>query len=212
MVEVLKGVRVVEVAKADSLDTEVYVLECEGGLILIDVGFTPTCKDNIKAELDNMRKGWKDIKLILITHAHSDHIDNLVEVKELTGAEVMLGEGDIGSLKEQTGVEADMGLEDGDVIDACGGIEVIHVPGHSKGNLCFYLRRHRLIIAGDTIFGDRHRNLYAPPEKYCEDVELALKGIKKLLNYDFNKLLLSHGKSLMRGAKKRVEDLVAECA
>jgi len=137
MVEVLKGVRVVEVAKADGLDTEVYVLECEGGLILIDVGFTPTCKDNIKAELDDMRKGWEDIKLILITHAHGDHIDNLVEVKELTGAEVMLGEGDIDSLKEQTGVEADMGLEDGDVIDACGGIEVIHVPGHSKGNLCF---------------------------------------------------------------------------
>lgn len=212
MVEVLKGVRAVEVAKADGLDTEVYILECEGGLILIDVGFTPTCKDNIKAELDGMGRDWEDVKLILITHAHGDHIDNLGEVKELTGAEVMLGEGDIYSLKEQTGVDADMGLEDGDVIDACGGIEVIHVPGHSKGNLCFYLRRHRLIIAGDTIFGDQHRNLYAPPEKYCEDVELAAKGIKKLLNYDFNKLLLSHGKNLMRGAKKRVEDLVAECA
>jgi glyoxylase-like metal-dependent hydrolase (beta-lactamase superfamily II) len=212
MVEVLKGVRAVEVAKADGLDTEVYILECEGGLILIDVGFTPTCKDNIKAELDGMGRDWEDVKLTLITHAHGDHIDNLGEVKELTGAEVMLGEGDIDSLKEQTGVDADMGLEDGDVIDACGGIEVIHVPRHSKGNLCFYLRRHRLIIAGDTIFGDRHRNLYAPPEKYCEDVELAAKGIKKLLNYDFNKLLLSHGKNLMRGAKKRVEDLVAECA
>ena len=212
MVEVLKGVRTIEVAKADGLDTEVYILECEGGLILIDVGFTPTCKDNIKTELDGMERDWKDIKLILITHAHGDHIDNLGEVKKLTGAEVMLGEGDIDSLKEQTGIDADMGLEDGDVIDACGGIEVIHVPGHSKGNLSFYLRRNKLIIAGDTIFGDRHRNLYAPPEKYCEDVELAAKGIEKLLNYDFNKLFLSHGKSLLRGAKKRVRDLVVECS
>jgi glyoxylase-like metal-dependent hydrolase (beta-lactamase superfamily II) len=212
MVEVLKGVRTIEVAKADGLDTEVYILECEGGLILIDVGFTPTCKDNIKTELDSMGRDWKDIKLILITHAHGDHIDNLREVKKLTGAEVMLGEGDIDSFKEQTGVDADMGLEDGDVIDACGGIEVIHVPGHSKGNLSFYLRRYRLIIAGDTIFGDRHRNLYAPPEKYCEDVELAAKGVEKLLNYDFNKLFLSHGKSLLRGAKNRVRDLVVECS
>jgi len=210
MVEVLKGVRTVEVAKADGLDTEVYILECEGGLVLIDVGFTQKCKENIKAELDGMGNDWKDIKLILITHAHSDHIDNLSDVKGLTGAEVMLGEGDIESLKEQTGVDADMGLEDGDVIDACGGIEVIHVPGHSKGNLCFYLRKQRFIIAGDTIFGDQHGNLYAPPEKYCDNVESAAKGIEKLLNYDFNKLFLSHGKNLMRGAKRRVTELVVK--
>jgi len=212
MVEVLKGVRTIEVAKADGLDTEVYILDCEGGLILIDVGFTKKCKKNIKAELDGMGRDWRDIKLILITHAHGDHIDNLREVKELTGAEVMLGEGDIESLKEQTGVDADMGLEDSDVIDACGGIEVIHIPGHSKGNLCFYIRKHRLIIAGDTIFGDRHGNLYAPPEKYCDDVESATKGIGKLLDYDFNKILLSHGKNLMRSAKKRVMELVNECS
>lgn len=208
----MKGVRTVEVAKADGLDTEVYILDCEGGLILIDVGFTQKCKENIKAELDGMGRDWRDIKLVLITHAHGDHVDNLREVKELTGAEVMLGEGDIESLKEQTGVDADMDLEDGDVIDACGGIEVIHIPGHSKGNLCFYLRKYRLIIAGDTIFGDLHGNLYAPPEEYCDDVELATRGIGKLLDYDFNKILLSHGKNLMRSAKKRVMELVIKCS
>ena len=46
-----------------------------------------------------MRKKWEDIKLILITHAHGDHIENLPKVLDLTGGpEVMLGEGDVETL------------------------------------------------------------------------------------------------------------------
>ncbi len=208
MVEILEGVRAVELAPADGLETEAYILECEGGLILVDTGYTPRCMENIEAELEEMGKGWGDIKLILITHAHGDHIENLPEIRELTGAEVMIGEGDLPRLEERTGVRADMGLGDGDVIGACGGIQAIHVPGHSAGNLSFYLRRHGAIIAGDTIFGDEEGNLYAPPEEYCEDVDEATRGLRRLLDYDFDKLMLSHGKNLMRGAKGRVEDLV----
>jgi hydroxyacylglutathione hydrolase len=102
LVEVMKGLRVVEIAKADGLDTEVYVLECDGGLILVDVGFTPQCLGSIQAELDEMGKTWGDVEMIIITHAHGDHIDNLPRVRELTGAEVVVGEGDEGRLYEST--------------------------------------------------------------------------------------------------------------
>jgi len=52
----MRGLRAVEIAKADGLDTEVYILECYGGLILVDVGFTPRCQENIETELDEMGK------------------------------------------------------------------------------------------------------------------------------------------------------------
>jgi len=104
LVEVMKGLRVVDIAKVDGLDTEVYILVCDGGLILVDVGFTPQCQDSIQAELDEMGKTWGDIEMIIITHAHGDHIDNLPQVRELTGAEVVIGEGDEGRLYERTGV------------------------------------------------------------------------------------------------------------
>jgi glyoxylase-like metal-dependent hydrolase (beta-lactamase superfamily II) len=208
----MKGLRVVDVAKADGLDTEVYILVCDGGLILVDVGFTPQCLDSIQAELDEMVKTWGDIEMIIITHAHGDHVDNLPQVRELTGAEVVIGEGDEGRLYERTGVKADVVLGHGDFIGACGGVEIVHVPGHSEGNLCLYLRGYKAVIAGDTIFGDSDGNLEAPPEKYCEDVVEASKNLSILADYDFDALLLSHGKNIMAGAKEKVLKLIEACA
>jgi glyoxylase-like metal-dependent hydrolase (beta-lactamase superfamily II) len=209
MARISKRVRSIEIAKTDGLSTEVYILECEGGLILIDVGFTPLCVNNIKRELNEIGKTWEDIKLILITHAHGDHIENLPRVLELIGSpEVMLGTGDIDSLKEQTGVEADIGLDDGDIIGACGGIEIVGVPGHSDGNLSYYLRDEKMMIVGDTIFGDDVGNLYPPPEKYSKNAGLAAREIRRLLKYDFDCLLLSHGKNILKDAKGKVGILV----
>jgi glyoxylase-like metal-dependent hydrolase (beta-lactamase superfamily II) len=212
LVEVMKGLRTVEIAKADGLDTEVYVLECDGGLILVDVGFTPQCHGSIQAELDEMGKTWEDIEVIIITHAHGDHIENLPQVRGLTGAEVVIGEGDESKLFERTGVKADVVLGHGDLIGACGGVEIVHVPGHSDGNLCLYLRGYKAIIAGDTIFGDIEGNLEAPPEKYCEDAVEAWKNLGILADYDFDALLLSHGKNTMAGAKEKVLKLIEACA
>jgi len=212
LVEVMKGLRTVEIAKADGLDAEVYVLDCDGGLILVDVGFTPQCHESIQAELDEMGETWEDIKMIIITHAHGDHIDNLPQVRGLTGAEVVIGEGDEGRLYESTGVKADVVLGHGDLIGACGGVEIVHVPGHSDGNLCLYLRGYKTIIAGDTIFGDSEGNLEAPPEKYCEDVVEAWKNLSILADYDFDTLLLSHGRNTMTGAKEKVLKLIEACA
>jgi len=212
LVEVLPGLRRVRIADADGLDTEIYILECEGGLILVDAGFTPECHENIQSELEEMGKEWRDIKMIIITHAHGDHINNLPKVKKLTEAEVVIGKGDEDKLEERTGVSADVILDTGDVIGACGNIEIIRVPGHSEGNLSLYLHKYKAIIAGDTIFGDSEANLEAPPEKYCSDVEAAAKNLRILENYDFEVLLLSHGKNTMKGAKEKVMDLIEECS
>lgn len=210
--KVLEGLRTVQIEYADSLDTEVYILECEGGLILVDVGFTPLCHENIQTELDSMGKKWEDIKMIIITHAHGDHINNLKQVFELTNAVTVIGDGDEDALEKRTGVPAEIILGQGDIIGACGNIEIIHVPGHSPGNLCLYLPKYKAIIAGDTIFGDSEGTLEAPPEKYCNDADLAAKNLSILADYDFDALLLSHGKNTYEGAKEKVLKLIESCA
>ena len=209
--EILEGLHAVRIADADGLDTEVYLLDCEEGVILVDVGFTPQCLENISLELKNMGRKWGDVKMVIITHAHGDHILNLPQVKELTDAEVVVGLGDEERLLERTGVKADVALDTGDIIGAFGNIEVIRVPGHSRGNLSLLLHKHRALIAGDTIFGDQEGNLEAPPEKYCEDVGEATRNLSTLLNYDFDALLLSHGANILSGAKERVRALVEKC-
>ncbi|MFB0543802.1 MAG: MBL fold metallo-hydrolase [Candidatus Bathyarchaeia archaeon] len=206
MVEVLKGVHVIDITEGGGLGLECYLLNCDEGVVLIDTGMRPSAVEKIEAELKAVGKEWGDIKVCLITHKHGDHVRNLARVKELSGAEVMAHEGDAGDIEKSTGVEV-KGLKHGERLPYCGGIEVIHVPGHSEGNCCYYLPEKKVMIAGDTIFGDEEGNLSAPPERYCLDVEQATREIKRLLDYDFDVLLIAQGKNTMREAGKKVKDL-----
>jgi len=206
MVEVLKGVHTIDLSEAGRLSLECYLLDCPEGVVLVDTGMQESAVDRIGAELDSMRRSWRDIEAVLITHKHGDHIRNLPKVKELTGAEVMAHRGDAEDIEESTKVEV-KGLEHGDRLIYCGGIEVIHVPGHSAGNCCYYLPEKKLVIAGDTVFGDEEGNLEAPPERYCLDAEQASQEIRRLMEYDFDALLITHGKNTMKGAKEKVEKL-----
>lgn len=205
--EILEGVRCISLSSIDGLDLKVYLLECAEGLILFDTGYMPGDIEAIGEEIRGMGRDWGDVKLILVTHKHGDHIGNLARLKELTGADIASGEGEIGDIEAETGVKVDRGLRHGDYIDLCGGIEAIHVPGHTVGNLSFYLIRQRAIIAGDTIFGDEEGNLYPPPEMYSLDAETAKKELRRLLTYEFDNLLLSHGRNLLGDAKRRVKML-----
>lgn len=206
MVEVLKGVHVIDITEGGRLGLECYLLNCDEGVVLIDTGMRPSAIEKIGEELKAVGKGWGDIKVCLITHKHGDHVRNLARVKELSGAEVMAHEGDAGDIEKSTGVKM-KGLKDGERLPYCGGIEVVHAPGHSEGNCCYYLPEKKVMIAGDTVFGDEEGNLSAPPERYCLDVEQAKREIKRLLDYDFDVLLITHGKNTMKDAGDKVKDL-----
>ena len=209
MVEVLEGVHSIDLSEAGDHSLECWVLNCGEGIVLIDAGMQEDALDKIGAELSSIGKGWGDVDLVLITHKHGDHIKNLPRVKELTGAPIKSQRLEAPLIEAAVGVEVE-GLDHEEVVDYCGGIEVIHVPGHSEGNCCYYLRGLKAVIAGDTIFGDEEGNLTAPPERYCLDVEQATREMRRLLDYDFDYLLYTHGKDVMKDAKEKVKKLVEE--
>jgi glyoxylase-like metal-dependent hydrolase (beta-lactamase superfamily II) len=205
--EVLKGVHSIDNSEKKDHGMECWILDCKEGVVLIDGGMTPQHIDNIAAELKSMKKGWNDVKLILITHKHGDHTKNLPKLKELTGAPIKAQKLEAPLIEKAVGVKVE-GLEDGEVIPYCGGIEVIWVPGHSEGNSSYYLIKQMAIIAGDTIFGDADGNLIAPPEKYCLNAKQAAREMDRLLKYDFDSLLYAHGKDIIGNAKPKVKELV----
>jgi hydroxyacylglutathione hydrolase len=118
--------------------------------------------DEAKRILNKVKELKLDIKLILLTHGHIDHTGALKEVKEATGAEVMVHADDAKSLKGQSlgkllGLSypapppPDRLLKDGDSIDV-GDLHflVLHTPGHTSGGIC--LLGEGVVFSGDTLF------------------------------------------------------------
>lgn len=105
------------------------------------------------------------VQMILITHAHIDHIGGAEKLRAHTGAPVYMHAADK-MLSEQLEVQAawlgmeapkDPGIDkpahEGDVIRA-GSIEahVLHTPGHTPGSISLYIPVEKKVIAGDTLF------------------------------------------------------------
>ena len=107
-----------------------------------------------------------NVKHVLLTHLHVDHITSARWLADKTGADVcgsaldaQLGQ----ELPEQVAhfrinvevepLTVDRNLADGDTLQLGDEtIQVLHVPGHSPGGLAFYLPQSALLISGDTIF------------------------------------------------------------
>ena len=132
-----------------------------GEAIVIDPG------DEAIKVLERLSAHGLKPKAILITHTHLDHVGGNHEVREKTGARVMLHEKDL-PLYDNLSMQAQMiGLDtpvrgkvdehihQGDVIFFGGkgdSIEVLHTPGHTPGSCSFFLGSRNLLFSGDTLF------------------------------------------------------------
>jgi glyoxylase-like metal-dependent hydrolase (beta-lactamase superfamily II) len=206
LVKVLDGIYSIDFSEEGNHGMELWILNCSEGTVLIDTGMRDKALNLIEADLKSMGKTWSDIGTVLITHKHGDHINNLARLKKLTGARIMSQKHEAPLIEKATGVKVE-GLEHGAKLPYCGGIEVVHVPGHSEGNSCYYLPTRKIMIAGDTIFAE-DGELIAPPERYCLDAEQATKGMERLLDYDFDVFMYTHGEDIMENAKEKVRELV----
>ena len=128
-----------------------YLIATKEGHILINSSFERTLP-LIRASVEKLGFKFTDVKILLASHAHNDHVEGHARLKELTGAQVFVMQGDDGVIS--TGGEGqylytmkwkpckvDRVLKDGDKVSLGGVTLTAHLtPGHTRGCTTWTLR------------------------------------------------------------------------
>ena len=140
---------------SDNFATNTYIVTDEetGETAVIDPSLS---EDSLIEKIKD-----KNVKYILITHGHYDHIGGANLVKEKTGAKIVVHKEDEEMLLDSEKnygentepVYADILVEDGaEIMLGNAKIKVLHTPGHTKGGVCYIFPDDRIIFSGDTLF------------------------------------------------------------
>ena len=166
----------------EGISSNSYLLVSGAEAVLID------CSVLASQLQKDLNENKASLKYIILTHGHFDHIETLDEVREMTGAEVLIHQNDAEMLHDQykngyyyffdgdfTAKEADRTVADGDVITV-GEItlKVIHTPGHSRGSVC--LECEDILFTGDTLFA----NNIGRSDLYGGDGETIMRSLKMI--------------------------------
>lgn len=125
-----------------------FLIATPEGHILIDTGFEPTVP-LIRDGMGKLGFRFEDIKLVLSSHAHFDHVGGHVRIKERTGAAIVMsgadadllahgGKGDVlplgDALASYPPARADRIVRDGETVSLGGVTLTAHLtPGHTRG-------------------------------------------------------------------------------
>jgi metallo-beta-lactamase class B len=118
-------------------DLASYLITTPQGHILLNTDFKEDVP-LIKKSVEQLGFAYKDIKIILISHAHGDHDQATGLVRSETGAKLMVMDADVpqeeSSAPGRPGAHVDRVLHDGDTVELGGSTLVAHLtPGHTKG-------------------------------------------------------------------------------
>ncbi len=200
----------------------VYLIQDPDGLTLIDTSIAPRANAILK---EIQKAGFKptDVKRILITHAHPDHIGALNKIQAATGAAVWAGqvEADVigGKSPIATPPREKVGgimkffipssttftptpvarvLKDGDVLtEVLEGMVALHTPGHAIDHFAFWQPQRRILISGDVIFN--MFGLTLPLPFFTVDMEQDKRSAARLIALNPDIICFGHGVPL-RGA------------
>jgi metallo-beta-lactamase class B len=132
-------------------DLASYLIATPAGHILINTDYQQDVP-LIRSSVEKLGFKFADIKIVLLSHAHDDHVAGTAEVKEETGAQLMVMDGDVAAMESGTTdfqptatgsniedqhwtpVKVDRVLHDGDYVSLGGTRLIAHLTaGHTKG-------------------------------------------------------------------------------
>ena len=189
------------------LESNCYIIADERTkeTLLVDPGDEP---DRI---IDVINKNNFKIKYIILTHAHFDHVGALSDIKQETGAPIIIHHDERETYRGTREHAAFLGFEideipEPDVLVSEGDIleigdlkfEIIHTPGHSPGGIC--LLGKDILITGDTIFAGS----VGRTDLHGGDILQLKNSFKRIMSLSEEiKILPGHGPETTVGREKK---------
>ena len=198
-----------------------YLLDTGDGPVLIDTGF-PGDELRILGALAELALAPHDLRHIVLTHAHPDHVGGAAALRAATGAPIAMHPLDAALVaKGMTGraVEpapfpiepftADVELLPGGGSPGLPGVTVLAAPGHSAGQVVLRWNRHGGVLVG----ADAATNLdgLALP-RLCENPAAAVRTFGRLHRLAVETAVFGHGAPLTGGAGAALKRAAADQA
>lgn len=216
--------------RIDAGGVSAYLIFEFDGLTLIDTGFVDT-PAKVIAQVETLGRSMSDLKRIILTHRHPDHVSGAGAIKKLSNAEVWAPQPDAhaisddpkqafpkapvgtlmrlfaGSRMTPAPCAVDQTLTDGALLPVLGGLRVIATPGHTVGHCSLYHEEQRVLFAGDAVMtmGGRTRATFP---FLSDDYEESCRSIRdRLAPLGVDHILAGHGAPVHKNAGEQLEYL-----
>ena len=95
-------------------------------------------------------------------------------------------------------------LQDGDRV---GPLTVVHLPGHTPGEVAFHHPERRLLFSGDSVV-EREGRLTLPAPRFAANLSQAVRSLDRLRALEVETLLPGHGVPVTKGVRELLDDLI----
>lgn len=151
-----------------------YVLVRGSEAAVVDTG-VPGSGAAINTALTDLGLAPADVRSIILTHNHGDHVGGLGELEgAMTNATVYAGTGDIGTIQTSLNLSE---VGDGDEVF---GLGIVNTPGHTAGSISVFDTGTGLLVAGDAINGDGSGGITGANPNFSEDLDAANASVSKM--------------------------------
>jgi glyoxylase-like metal-dependent hydrolase (beta-lactamase superfamily II) len=210
--------------QVDGVNGNCYIV-VKDRLILIDTGLPGNGKKILAYIRDTLHRNPSDIRTIILTHYHLDHIGSVNALTAVSPARVAIHEEDspfvsgrmalpvpkgwrgilfriFGVFMKTDPFQPDILLKDRDTLE---GLTCIHLPGHTPGSIGLLDPGSGVLFVGDTLRFDG-KEIGGPPARFTPNMDQVHLSIRKIATFTFDIMLPGHGIPLRPDASTKVRE------